>query len=654
MASSRTFSSEEVARHSSISDCWVIVHDMVCDVTQFLEQHPGGAAALSKAGRGGMDVTEHFERIGHSAKARSILQTLQIGLLAKSPTDVRDSGRSLDEDMHGGINDEMRSLLDNSAPNAPGILQGTDDDQEHSIMWHASRRQAILRDHPEIAQLMQSHNSVTAYITVLIGVATVVVHSFTCLYVQRTEVSWLFAFVLAYTVGSICKMYQFAINHDLCHGTAGALFAASSFCKRSAMQFLTLPSIGGAMHTYYEFQHLGHHAALGAQSLFSDFAQFAAVSHGKKKGTKSRSSGDSDELSSSSSSTPPAPKIFIIDYLTLRRMPFFPDSDGDLFAIGNFSFGRVLERWGVRHVDDIIQPRVYLGDNEDADSQQYMRYFHRSKWLKCLLIQPGHAFHHASLTWILLCTLLIPLPLALFAFLFPELSSGWAMQLLQYLQRIHDEREQKEAKLKKEAAEFENNSSSESDGSSSDKGGQRLTPQALHLLVTHSVSGGASVGLHAWLWVSYTIVLLFYLRSYTGHAHVTFSSFCKGFLYLYLSELFLYGFMMHPFMGYFLGVHRSGGKGFEHAQSNQNGMVYKGMSGCQPTMSTYCAIASACSLNLTYHVEHHDFPLVPWYNLPRVSAIAPEYYQGLEKSRGFYDTIGQWIQHSEGWGYACQ
>ena len=131
--------------------------------------------------------------------------------------------------------------------------------------------------------------------------------------------------------------------------------------------------------------------------------------------------------------------------------------------------------------------------------------------------------------------------------------------------------------------------------------------------------------------------------------------------------------------GYFLGTHRSGGLGFskksksntststcgyEAVSTNDIEKKEKGgtnthtrsstTSSCQPTMSTYSLLSSVTSLWLTHHVEHHDFPNVPWNNLRKITAIAPEFYDNLESSNGFTTTIYQWILHGSEWGYACQ
>merc|ERR1712061_971190 len=55
------YSMEEVAKHTSKTDCWVAVAGQVLNVTSFLSQHPGGELAiLTFAGK---DATEEFNTI---------------------------------------------------------------------------------------------------------------------------------------------------------------------------------------------------------------------------------------------------------------------------------------------------------------------------------------------------------------------------------------------------------------------------------------------------------------------------------------------------------------------------------------------------------------------------------------------------------------
>merc|ERR1719238_1161611 len=52
---------EEVAKHTTKQDCWVVVNGQVLDVTSFLGEHPGGELAiLTFAGK---DATEEFNMI---------------------------------------------------------------------------------------------------------------------------------------------------------------------------------------------------------------------------------------------------------------------------------------------------------------------------------------------------------------------------------------------------------------------------------------------------------------------------------------------------------------------------------------------------------------------------------------------------------------
>merc|ERR1719242_1463338 len=55
------FSMDDVGKHTTKTDCWVVLHNRVLDVTSFLSQHPGGELAiLTFAGK---DATAEFDMI---------------------------------------------------------------------------------------------------------------------------------------------------------------------------------------------------------------------------------------------------------------------------------------------------------------------------------------------------------------------------------------------------------------------------------------------------------------------------------------------------------------------------------------------------------------------------------------------------------------
>ncbi len=62
----------------------------------------------------------------------------------------------------------------------------------------------------------------------------------------------------------------------------------------------------------------------------------------------------------------------------------------------------------------------------------------------------------------------------------------------------------------------------------------------------------------------------------------------------------------------------------------------------QETYSYYGPINRIC-LNMGYHNEHHDFPTIPWNNLPRLRALAPEYYDTLKYHRSWSGLLFQFI-----------
>lgn len=90
----------EVAKHTSSSDCWMVIDNKVYDATSFLLEHPGGEdIMLDSSGR---DATREFEDVGHSQEARSQLEKLLIGDL-REPTE-EELARAELEALQRGVN----------------------------------------------------------------------------------------------------------------------------------------------------------------------------------------------------------------------------------------------------------------------------------------------------------------------------------------------------------------------------------------------------------------------------------------------------------------------------------------------------------------------------------------------------------------------
>ncbi len=75
--------SAEVAKHASISDCWIIIEDKVYSVASYIPMHPGGKTPITNFC--GQDATTGFRTRGgtgvHSSKAFSILGSMIVGPL---------------------------------------------------------------------------------------------------------------------------------------------------------------------------------------------------------------------------------------------------------------------------------------------------------------------------------------------------------------------------------------------------------------------------------------------------------------------------------------------------------------------------------------------------------------------------------------------
>lgn len=93
----KRFSFEEVQNHKKHSGAneansyWIAIHDKVYDVTNWLNDHPGGEEILVE--HAGQDATEDWEDIGHSTTAREKMKDYLIGELREEDRKgVADTG----------------------------------------------------------------------------------------------------------------------------------------------------------------------------------------------------------------------------------------------------------------------------------------------------------------------------------------------------------------------------------------------------------------------------------------------------------------------------------------------------------------------------------------------------------------------------------
>jgi sphingolipid delta-4 desaturase len=104
------------------------------------------------------------------------------------------------------------------------------------------------------------------------------------------------------------------------------------------------------------------------------------------------------------------------------------------------------------------------------------------------------------------------------------------------------------------------------------------------------------------------------------------------FLYFRLAAGFSLGAFAHPYGGFWL---------MQHAATAQNGF--------QPTVSySGSRIWHWLNLGELYHLEHHDFPWIPFTKIEAVRRIAPEFYQSCHVVTSVWRLTWDWLCHTDG------
>lgn len=99
--SNLSLTNNEVAKHSSVNDCWIIVQGSVYNVTQYLALHPGGSNIIIPFC--GQDATSAYANRGgrgsHSVQADSDLSKLRLGLLNET-VNITNTGNQIQNNVN--------------------------------------------------------------------------------------------------------------------------------------------------------------------------------------------------------------------------------------------------------------------------------------------------------------------------------------------------------------------------------------------------------------------------------------------------------------------------------------------------------------------------------------------------------------------------
>ena len=89
---------------------WIVIYDMVYDVTDYMSKHPGGPELIEEYA--GQDATRGFDDFGHSSDAKRLLKNFLVGELTEQDkiSNRSKKGRSSNEGKVTSKNGKRRFL----------------------------------------------------------------------------------------------------------------------------------------------------------------------------------------------------------------------------------------------------------------------------------------------------------------------------------------------------------------------------------------------------------------------------------------------------------------------------------------------------------------------------------------------------------------
>ncbi|KAI9574823.1 cytochrome b5-like heme/steroid binding domain-containing protein [Boletus coccyginus] len=100
---SKVITPSELQANNSKQNLWVAIHGKVYNVTEFVDEHPGGDEVIISEGGACKDATEAFEDVGHSDEARELLSGLLVGDLEESNAPSKSKKASSNPAVHSAV-----------------------------------------------------------------------------------------------------------------------------------------------------------------------------------------------------------------------------------------------------------------------------------------------------------------------------------------------------------------------------------------------------------------------------------------------------------------------------------------------------------------------------------------------------------------------
>merc|ERR1711924_454367 len=82
----------DLKKHATPEDLWLLIDKKVYDVTKYQDEHPGSDSILHDVA--GIDASQEFSDVGHSADAITTRETLVVGDFAMDTIDELPGGAS--------------------------------------------------------------------------------------------------------------------------------------------------------------------------------------------------------------------------------------------------------------------------------------------------------------------------------------------------------------------------------------------------------------------------------------------------------------------------------------------------------------------------------------------------------------------------------